>query len=120
MNKSTHFMSPFPVSKTLWRIGALSYGVLTFSHSVSAKNYVIDEVATISPADYNYNGWPTVTRRANGELWVVWSSGRESHVCPFGRVESMVSRDELGPNLVPSACWDTLRISFGLATIHSF
>jgi len=41
-----------------------------------------------------YHGWPTVARRRNGELWVSWSGGRESHVCPFGQVQAMTSRDD--------------------------
>jgi sialidase-1 len=41
-----------------------------------------------------YNGWPTVARRSSGDLVLVWSGGREAHVCPFGRVEYMLSRDE--------------------------
>lgn len=40
-----------------------------------------------------YHGWPTLARRANGELLLVFSGGRESHVCPFGRVEWMQSKD---------------------------
>lgn len=40
-----------------------------------------------------YHGWPTLARRANGELLVVFSGGREKHVCPFGRVEWMRSKD---------------------------
>jgi sialidase-1 len=40
-----------------------------------------------------YHGWPTLARRANGELLVAFSGGREKHVCPFGRVEWMRSKD---------------------------
>ncbi len=40
-----------------------------------------------------YHGWPTLARRTNGELLLVWSGGREAHVCPFGRVELMRSQD---------------------------
>jgi sialidase-1 len=40
-----------------------------------------------------YHGWPTLTQRQNGELWLVWSGGREDHVCPFGQVHSMTSKD---------------------------
>ena len=40
-----------------------------------------------------YHGWPTVTQRKNGQLLLVYSGGRESHVCPFGRVELMRSSD---------------------------
>ncbi len=41
-----------------------------------------------------YHGWPTLARRKNGELLLVFSGGRETHVCPFGRVEMMRSRDD--------------------------
>lgn len=41
----------------------------------------------------NYHGWPTLARRANGQLLVVCSGGRETHVCPFGRVDLIVSND---------------------------
>lgn len=40
-----------------------------------------------------YHGWPTLARRRNGELLLVFSGGREAHVCPFGRVELMRSQD---------------------------
>lgn len=40
-----------------------------------------------------YHGWPTLARRANGDLLLVCSGGREAHVCPFGRVELRVSHD---------------------------
>jgi hypothetical protein len=48
----------------------------------------------ISRQRRQYHGWPTLTRRRNGQLVVVCSGGREQHVCPFGRVEMIVSNDE--------------------------
>lgn len=48
----------------------------------------------ISTTDASYHGWSTIARRANGELWVTWSGGREEHVCPFGQVRAMISRDD--------------------------
>lgn len=51
------------------------------------------DIKTISWQPHLYHGWPTVGRRANGELWAVWSGGRESHVCPFGQVVGMTSLD---------------------------
>jgi sialidase-1 len=54
----------------------------------------IRETRIISPQAEYYHGWSTVARRKNGELWLVWSGGREAHVCPFGQVVSMTSRDE--------------------------
>lgn len=29
-----------------------------------------------------YHGWPTLSRRSNGELLLAFSGGREKHVCP--------------------------------------
>lgn len=52
------------------------------------------ETKVISQDSRFYNGWPTVCRRASGQLVVTCSGGREGHVCPFGRVEMMTSDDE--------------------------
>ena len=52
------------------------------------------ETKVISPDLDNYHGWPTLTRRRSGQLVLVWSGGRETHVCPFGRVEMMTSDNE--------------------------
>jgi sialidase-1 len=51
------------------------------------------DVKVISDQPELFHGWPTVARRANGELLLAYSGGREAHVCPFGRVELMRSRD---------------------------
>jgi len=52
------------------------------------------ERSVISGQPTLYHGWPTLTRRSSGQLVLVWSGGREAHVCPFGRVEMMVSDDD--------------------------
>lgn len=41
-----------------------------------------------------YHGWPTLCRRRDGELLLAFSGGREKHVCPFGRLEWMRSKDQ--------------------------
>ncbi len=51
------------------------------------------ETKVISHQAHLYHGWPTLTRRRNGQLLLVCSGGREAHVCPFGRVELMRSDD---------------------------
>jgi hypothetical protein len=60
----------------------------------TAPSATIQESKVISQEPEYYCGWPTVARRANGELIVTWSGGREAHICPFGRVESMTSTDD--------------------------
>jgi sialidase-1 len=57
----------------------------------AAPSLQVLETKVISPDLDNYHGWPTLTRRRNGQLVVVWSGGREGHVCPFGRVDMMTS-----------------------------
>lgn len=52
------------------------------------------ETKVISHELQYYHGWPTVARRRNGDLMVVWSGGRQAHICPFGRVEAMVSHND--------------------------
>jgi hypothetical protein len=53
----------------------------------------VESIRTIS-LDDAYHGWPTLLRRKSGELLLVYSGGREDHVCPFGRVELMRSHDD--------------------------
>lgn len=60
----------------------------------SAPAFEVDEVRTISWQPELYHGWPTLTRLQSGRLMVVWSGGREDHVCPFGRVECLTSDDD--------------------------
>lgn len=53
----------------------------------------IHETRVISPQSEYYHGWSTLCRRQNGELLLTWSGRRQAHVCPFGTVEMMRSRD---------------------------
>ncbi len=67
---------------------------LLVATALSAQTAQVLETKTITPADEPYAGWSTVARRANGELWVTWSGGRDGHVCPMGQVRAMTSRDD--------------------------
>jgi hypothetical protein len=68
----------------------VAVGPRTASAALGAE---IRSLEVISKQPDLYHGWPTVARRRNGELLLVCSGGREDHVCPFGRVELMRSRD---------------------------
>ena len=73
---------------------ALGSGCFAGSKSSSAAQVAaVGQTRTISKRPTLYHGWPTLARRANGELLVVCSGGREAHVCPFGWVEMMRSED---------------------------
>ncbi len=66
----------------------------------------IIETKIISQQPEFYHGWPTVVQRANGELWVTCSGGREAHVCPFGKVVAMKSSDHGGTWSAPQVIYD--------------
>ncbi len=72
--------------------GALALPSKTFGAEPSGFQML--ETRTISFDPQYYHGWPTLTRRRNGDLLLVYSGGREAHICPFGRVEGMVSHDD--------------------------
>ncbi len=59
----------------------------------AAPQAKVQSIEVISKEPQYYHGWPTVAQRADGELLLVYSGGREHHVCPFGRVELMRSHD---------------------------
>jgi hypothetical protein len=96
-----HIMLP-PVSSSVSRrqfvaqaglaAGAIALGAPSVLRG-AAPSIKVEEIKVISQEPQYYCGWPTVARRANGELLVSWSGGRETHVCPFGRVMSMTSTD---------------------------
>jgi hypothetical protein len=44
----------------------------------------------------DYIGWPTIGRTADGELMVVFSGERDTHVCPYGKTQLVRSRDAGG------------------------
>ncbi len=52
------------------------------------------EVRTICREPGRYLGWPTICRRSNGELIVVFSGDRDAHVCPWGKVQLIRSADD--------------------------
>lgn len=76
--------------------GAASIGAMAATPLVAQDTggATILETKVISQQPEYYNGWPTVARRNNGELWVTWSGGRVAHVCPFGQVHAMTSKDD--------------------------
>lgn len=70
---------------------AVGYGFhISAQAAPSAK---IHDLKVISKTPNIYCGWPTLTKRSNEQLLLVWSGGREQHVCPFGRVDMMRSDD---------------------------
>jgi sialidase-1 len=67
----------------------------------------VEKLATISAQPEVFHGWPTLARRGDGELLVAFSGGREAHVCPFGRVELIRSRDNGDSWTWPEVLLDT-------------
>jgi sialidase-1 len=53
-----------------------------------------EEIWDIEAPGSGYVGWPTLTCTQDGTLHLVYSGGRQHHVCPFGQVHLMTSVDE--------------------------
>lgn len=87
------------ISSGLVSVGQVSMGgsgIALSAENTSQKETAsiqLLETKVISPKAPLYHGWSTLARRANGELLLAYSGGREAHVCPFGRVELMRSKD---------------------------
>ncbi len=78
--------------RTFIRTTVAAAGFASIARAAAPEIKILDTRVISQQPEY-YCGWPTVARRANGELWVTWSGGREAHVCPFGQVVSMTSHD---------------------------
>jgi sialidase-1 len=73
---------------------AATLGLPALHLRAAAPAAEILETKILTPPDWSYTGWPTLCRRASGQLVVTCSGGREAHVCPFGRVEMITSDDD--------------------------
>ena len=86
------------LNRRAWMVGTATAVAGTAFHLrrplLAAPPVEIAEIQVISQQDELYHGWPTLTRRANGQLLLVCSGGRQSHVCPFGYVQLMRSDDD--------------------------
>ena len=80
--------------RSMLAISASGLVLTHWNNSMARQSEQTTEIRTISLQADRYHGWPTLVRRKNGELLVVCSGGRESHVCPFGRVELIRSFDQ--------------------------
>ncbi|MCB1205915.1 MAG: exo-alpha-sialidase [Verrucomicrobiae bacterium] len=76
------------------------------TRAAAAPAIEVTGTKVISPQANYYHGWPTLTRTEKGELIVVWSGRREAHVCPFGTVEMMTSRDDGASWTFPRTVYD--------------
>ena len=92
-------VKPRPLSRRrmLRQLAALGLGAAFAPHIRSETTRHLAKVhgiGVVSLRPNHYHGWPTLARRRNGQLLLVCSGGRESHVCPFGQVELMRSDDD--------------------------
>ena len=90
-----------------WSVAAAAAGSSMQQTATAAPTAEILETRIISHQPELYHGWATLARRSNGELWVVCSGGREEHVCPFGQVVAMTSKDEGTTWTFPRVLLDT-------------
>ncbi len=93
------FLSDHRLSRRAWLKSAAGFVSLSCAASLplfaaEPSNVIIEDIRVISWKPPLFHGWPTLARRKNGELLLAFSGGREAHVCPFGRLELMRSKDD--------------------------
>lgn len=90
------------VSLSLMHVIMLALPLTAVAQNDSASDYLpplmqaraeIEWVRPICIETNRYIGWPTVCRRASGELIAVFSGDRDWHVCPWGKVQMVRSSD---------------------------
>ncbi|MFT5523169.1 MAG: sialidase-1 [Pirellulaceae bacterium] len=87
-----HFLTTS--STSLLASSFLSTRLLATRLRADDNDVTIHDTRIISKQPQKYHGWPTLARRSNGELVVVCSGGRVAHVCPYGQVEIIRSKDD--------------------------
>lgn len=85
---------PLLTRRSMLAMSASGFALTRLNTAQADQSLEVSEIKTISLQSDRYHGWPTLIRRKNGELVVVCSGGRETHVCPFGRVELIRSFDD--------------------------
>ena len=85
---------------SLASIGLPRYSGLVAKTKIQSTQVIDESVG-------HYSGWPTLAKRANGQLVLVASGTRESHVCPFGSVQLYRSNDRGKTWLLPQTILDT-------------
>jgi hypothetical protein len=94
--------------RDLIKTAAAGLVVLSASSITAAEpQAVVLSTKVIEPSRTAYVGWPTLLRRNNGQLLLVASGTRESHVCPFGSVQLFRSNDDGKTWLLPQTIMDT-------------
>lgn len=71
----------------------ISTGATAVLNAQTAPRPHVKSIDIISRQPEFYHGWATLAARRDAELVVAYSGGRDAHVCPFGRVELIRSRD---------------------------
>jgi len=67
---------------------------LTYQPKAQQSRAEITWVKPICVEPDRYIGWPTVCRLQNGDLLAVFSGDRDSHICPWGKVQMVRSSDD--------------------------
>lgn len=94
--------------RTMGSLGA-TLGIPWIRANTVEPSVTILDLKTISHEPNKYHGWPTLTLLQNNEMVLVWSGGREGHVCPFGQVQFMRSSDG-----GETWCWPRVILDSGL------
>lgn len=79
----------------LQRSGAIWFLLVSLGMAATAADGIatVIESKVICKQPGRYIGWPTITVTKTGELLAVFSGDRTAHVCPWGKVQMVRSKD---------------------------
>ena len=83
----------FSVTGTAVKVSAPKWIKVTRDAPKDQPIATIDWTKPICKQPGRYIGWPSICRRADNELLVVFSGDRSQHVCPWGKVQLVRSSD---------------------------
>jgi len=79
--------------KKLIMFSVACIGIMVLAEEKLCSKAEIAWTKTICLEKNRYVGWPTVCRLHNGDLLVAFSGDRDQHVCPYGKVQLIRSKD---------------------------
>lgn len=64
---------------------------IPLTNELDVNGHLVSKGSVMEPN--RYLGWPTILKSNTGRLFVVFSGDRDSHVCPYGKTQVIISDD---------------------------
>lgn len=72
----------------------ISFFAAALLSAIAIADPQVERPRRIAGGEGRYIGWPTMTRLRSGEIVAVFSGDRQDHICPWGKVQIVRSKDQ--------------------------